>query len=673
MPLVNSEILESCESESVIHISEHCWQHGERRTLEEPLAFERMICQLLVEFTNLHAEDVDAAIEHAQRRIVDAADVDGMAVFELSDDGNDFSLTHAWTRRGDDRRGVAGSARELFPWSYARARAGTAAVFSSLDDITEAAERDTRERDGARSGVVVPFSIDGHTAGAVSFTSTRAPRVWPAETLNRLDLIAQVLGAAVARKQSQAVLRANQERVAAIADSAPVMIWMCGADKTSTWFNRRWLEITGRTMDDALRRGWLDAVHPDDRDSCLEMYESAFDTHRPFSLEWRLRRADGEWRWIAGTASPTFGGDGSFTGYIGSCIDITEQKEAQLGIDKIRLEVRRLREQLRNENGAIRRDGLDRPDDIVVGQSAAARRVTELIEQVAHTDSTVLLLGETGTGKELCAAQIHERSPRRGRGMVRVNCAAIPSTLIESELFGREKGAFTGALARQIGRFEVADHSTIFLDEIGDLPAEVQVKLLRVLEERRFERLGSPKAIPVDTRIIAATHRNLEQLMVAGSFRDDLYYRLNVFPIRVPALRERVEDLPMLVWHFVEKFAKTFGKRIETIGKNNMEALQRYPWPGNIRELRNVVERAMITAVGPRLTIPVPETSSASSGRSIKLVDVERTHIRRVLEGTRWRIRGVGGAAEQLGLKPTTLETRLAKLGLKRPAPTVFT
>jgi PAS domain S-box-containing protein len=669
--MVNGESLDSIRSESVFHINEHRRQLGERQTLEEPLAFERMICELLAEFTNLPAEHVDGAITRALRRIVDAADADGMAVFELTDEGHDCALTHARTRGEDDVPAPVSSARSLFPWSYAHARAGTVACFSSLDDITEAVERNTREREGTQSGVVVPFSIEGHTAGAVSFSSIHAPHLWSAEMLNRLDLIAQVLGAAVARKQSQAVLRASQERFAVIADSAPVMIWMCGADKQCTWFNRRWLETTGRTMDDALRRGWLDAVHPDDMESCQEIYAAAFAGHRPFSLEWRLRRADGEWRWMAGTVSPCFAVDGSFTGYIGSCLDITEQKDAQLGIDKVRLEVRRLREQLRGDSGTVRRDGSERSDDIVVGQSAAARRVMELIEQVAGTDSTVLLLGETGTGKELCAAQIHERSTRRARGMVRVNCAAIPSTLIESELFGREKGAFTGALARQIGRFEVADHSTIFLDEIGDLPAEVQVKLLRVIEERRFERLGSPRAIPVDTRIIAATHRNLEQLMVAGSFRDDLYYRLNVFPIRVPALRERVEDLPLLVWHFVEKFAKTFGKRIETIGKSNMEALQRYPWPGNIRELRNVVERAMITAAGPRLTIPVPETSSASSGRSIRLVDVERTHIRRVLESTRWRIRGIGGAAEQLGLKPTTLETRLAKLGLKRPAPTV--
>ena len=303
----------------------------------------------------------------------------------------------------------------------------------------------------------------------------------------------------------------------------------------------------------------------------------------------------------------------------------------------------------------------------VVGHSAAVRRVLEQVDQVAATDSTVLILGETGTGKELFASLIHERSPRHARAMVRVNCAAIPSTLIESELFGREKGAFTGALARQIGRFEMADHSTIFLDEIGDLPAEVQVKLLRVLEERQIERLGSPRGIAVDARIVAATHRDLEQLMAAGTFRDDLYYRLNVFPIRVPPLRERGEDIPVLVWRFVEEFANTFGRRIESISRENMAALQAYSWPGNIRELRNVVERAMITATGTRLTIPVPASTTASARRSTKLVDVEKSHIRSVLESTNWRIRGPGGAADRLGLKPTTLETRLAKLGVKRP------
>jgi transcriptional regulator with GAF, ATPase, and Fis domain len=305
---------------------------------------------------------------------------------------------------------------------------------------------------------------------------------------------------------------------------------------------------------------------------------------------------------------------------------------------------------------------------LVVGRSEAVRRVLTQIEQVAATNSTVLLLGETGTGKELFATQIHQLSARRARAMVRVNCSAIPATLMESELFGREKGAFTGALARQIGRFELADHSTIFLDEIGDLPLDIQVKLLRVLEERQIERLGSPKPIGVDTRIVAATHRNLMQRIAEGAFREDLYYRLNVFPIEVPPLRERGEDIPLLVWRFVEEFSKAFGKPIDVIPPENMAALQHYGWPGNIRELRNVVERAMIVTTGRRLIVPVPPTTTVQSrSSSDKLTDVETGHIRGVLESTGWRIRGAGGAAERLGLRPTTLETRLAKLGLRRP------
>ena len=332
-------------------------------------------------------------------------------------------------------------------------------------------------------------------------------------------------------------------------------------------------------------------------------------------------------------------------------------------------EVQRLKDRLHAENVYLRLEERERLGlASIVGQSAAIRRVMEQIRQVAGTDSTVLLLGETGTGKELFAAQIHELGSRQGRTMVRVNCGAIPATLIESELFGREKGAFTGALSRQVGRFELADHSTIFLDEIGDLPAEVQVKLLRVLEERQIERLGSPRPISIDTRIIAATHRNLEQRIGEGAFREDLYYRLNVFPIHVPPLRERAEDIPLLVWRFVEEFSKTFAKRIDTIDKDSLTALQHYGWPGNIRELRNVVERAMITASSKRLSITLPQSSATPTKRSPKLRDVEKDHIRAVLEATRWRIRGAGGAAERLGLKPTTLETRMAKLGLKRPA-----
>ena len=334
-------------------------------------------------------------------------------------------------------------------------------------------------------------------------------------------------------------------------------------------------------------------------------------------------------------------------------------------------EANRLKNQLQAENVYLRHEARDRMSAVqIVGSSASLRRVLAQTEQVAATDSTVLLLGETGTGKELFATYIHSLSARSGRAMVRVNCAAIPATLVESELFGREKGAFTGALARQVGRFELADHSTIFLDEIGDLPLEVQVKLLRVLEERKFERLGSPRPISVDTRIIAATHRNLEQRIADGAFREDLYYRLNVFPIHVPPLRERIDDIPALVYRLVEEFSKSFGKRIDVVEPESLVALQQYAWPGNIRELRNVVERAMIVTNSRRLSIPPPESPSpVPQPSSPKLADVEREHILAVLKSSAWRIRGSGGAANRLGMKPTTLETRMAKLGLKRSDP----
>ena len=317
---------------------------------------------------------------------------------------------------------------------------------------------------------------------------------------------------------------------------------------------------------------------------------------------------------------------------------------------------------------AMSRQSLLRLDaGAMASESAAVRRVFAELDRVAPTNSTVLLLGETGTGKELFATRIHELSARRHRALVRVNCAAIPSTLVESELFGREKGAFTDAIASQVGRFELANDSTIFLDEIGDLPPEVQVKLLRVIEERKIERLGSPTAIPINVRIVAATHRNLEERVAAGAFREDLYYRLNVFPVQIPALRERIADIPVLVWQFVKECSKALGKQVEVISPETMIALQRYPWPGNIRQLRNVVERAMIVGTGCRLSIPLPE-ASAGAERSNRLEEVQKRHIRSVLESVGWRIRGAGGAADRLGLPPTTLETRMAKLGLSRPS-----
>ena len=333
-------------------------------------------------------------------------------------------------------------------------------------------------------------------------------------------------------------------------------------------------------------------------------------------------------------------------------------------------DLQRLRDQLQHDNVYLRDEIRARRNPAqVIGTSAAIRRTLDLVGQVAPTGLTVLLLGETGTGKERVAAAIHELSPRRARPMVKVNCAAIPATLIESELFGRERGAYTGALTRQTGRFELANGLTIFLDEIGDLPIETQTKLLRVIETREFERLGSPRPIHADVRIIAATNRDLNQAIREGRFREDLFFRLNVFPITLPALRERPEDIPLLAMAIVDELGASMGRQFDAISRSGLLALQHYHWPGNIRELRNVVERAMITTDGAVLNIELPPARGRRPDSStLSLKALEREHVLAVLQQTGWRIRGPRGAAVMLGLPPTTLENRMRRLGITRPS-----
>jgi formate hydrogenlyase transcriptional activator len=307
----------------------------------------------------------------------------------------------------------------------------------------------------------------------------------------------------------------------------------------------------------------------------------------------------------------------------------------------------------------------------IVGKSAALHRVLQQVETVAPTDATVLISGETGTGKELIARAIHQLSPRRSQAFVKLNCAAIPAGLLESELFGHERGAFTGAIAQRIGRFELANRGTVFLDEIGELPLELQPKLLRVLQDREFERLGSPRTLRTDARLIAATNRDLAALVDAQQFRADLFYRVNVFPVHVPPLRERPEDIPLLVRHFAQQFARRLGKTIETIPSDTMQGLLRYPWPGNIRELQNIIERAVILSPGPVLQVPLADLKPPATGVSPQnhdtLEEAERKHILAVLEETKWVLSGPNGAAVRLGMKRSTLQFRMRKLGIARP------
>src|SRR6185369_15442438 len=450
------------------------------------------------------------------------------------------------------------------------------------------------------------------------------------------------------RKQAEESLRQSETRFRDMADNAPVMIWISGVDKLSTYVNKQFLDFTGRTLEQELANGWTEGIHPEDYIRCLDNYTTSFDSRTRFEIEYRLRRRDGEFRWIFANGTPRFASDGEFLGYIGSCLDITERKESEVALTRAHAELSQLKNQLEAENVYLQSElQQDQAFGEIVGQSDAIKHVHFKISQVAATDLTVLIMGETGTGKELVARAVHGASNRKDRPLIKVNCGALSASLIESELFGHEKGAFTGAGARKLGRFELANGGTIFLDEIGELPLELQVKLLRVIQENEFERLGGSKTIKADVRIIAATNRNLKLEVDKGSFREDLWYRLNVFPITVPPLRQRKEDIPLLVEHFANKYAKKFGKAITSISPRAIQNLQAHSWPGNIRELANVIERAVIHAKGSVLQVvdrfeQAPEEASVS----IKtLEEVEREHIIRAMENAGWRIEGQYGAA----------------------------
>ncbi|MGH9366026.1 MAG: sigma 54-interacting transcriptional regulator [Thermoanaerobaculia bacterium] len=421
-------------------------------------------------------------------------------------------------------------------------------------------------------------------------------------------------------------------------------------------------------------------------DLVVEEDRVRWDAHRveaiagrmPEGLEFQIRRKDGRIRWIEHVCSKVTGQAGEFLGVRGSNRDITRRKHAEVDLLGALAEIERLREQLEAENIYLMEQlQPEKGFEGIVGSSDAMRYVLSKTQQVAPTSSTVLLLGETGVGKDLVARAIHTLSPRQARPLVKLNCAALPPNLIESELFGHEKGAFTGAVALRKGRFEIADGSTLFLDEIGELPIELQSKLLRVIQDGEFERVGGTTTLKADVRLIAATNRHLDEDVKAGRFRADLWYRLNVFPITVPPLRQRREDIPLLVHHFVEKQCRKMGRAPLEVSRGAMQDLQSQDWPGNVRELESVVERAIISSAGPSLRIGNERSASrlvavANAGTAVSdgektLTQLERDHIVATLEQSYWRLEGEGGAAARLGINPSTLRSRMQKHGIRRP------
>ena len=510
--------------------------------------FERLAADISSRFNLLPADELPGAIASTLQRVVEALDVDRSTAMELSKADNVVGSMHFWARPGIPLLEAADLA--AVPWYLDRLRHGETVRLADLErDLPPeaTAERAHARQSGQKSILTIPVSFDGRLVSALSVGTFHHHRDWPEPLVERVRLIAQIIGAALQRRRHELALRDSLAEIERL--------------------NRR-LQAENLYLDEEIK------------------------------------------------------GSRQF-----------------------------------NE---------------IVGESEVLRLALGRVKQVAPTDSTVMLLGESGTGKELFASAIHDLSPRRTRPFVRINCAALPGGLIESELFGHEKGAFTGAVAQRLGRFEVADGGTLFLDEVTDLPIDLQGRLLRVLQEGEFERVGSSRTMRVDVRVIAATNRDLEALMRDGRFRLDLYYRLTVFPIALPPLRDRSEDIPELVWFFITRHQRRMGRHITRVPRAAMEALQRYDWPGNLRELQNVIERAMICSTGDVLQID--ETFGAGGRRAASrpsdttLAAIERAHIEAVLDDCGWRINGPGAAAEKLGLHPNTLRFRMKKLGIVRPA-----
>ncbi len=471
---------------------------------------------------------------------------------------------------------------------------------------------------------------------------------------------------------AQTALRTIEERYLRALESSTDGIWDWNLLSGDVLYSERFHEILEYSPEEF--PGTIDALrnrmHPEDAEAAWSAIERHIKEHIPFHAEYRLQTKSGKYMWFSARGQAVWDDLGSAVRMSGWIQDITQRKLSELNLNNALLEIKLLKEHLEAERAYLQEEiKLEYNHENIIGQSDEINYVLYKIEQIAATDTTVLVLGETGTGKELVARAIHSLSPRKERALVKINCATLPATLIESELFGHEKGSFTSAHTRQLGRFEIANGATLFLDEIGELPMALQPKLLRVIQDGEFERLGSSHTIKVDVRIIAATNRNLEEGVRTGRFREDLWYRLNVFPITVPPLRERKGDIVPLVDYFVKKISKRLGKSIESIPSTVMTALQDYQWPGNIRELENVLERAVINSSGPKLNLvdELKKPNKELSKPHQTLEDVERKYIVRVLEEVQWKVSGKNSASEILGLDRSTFRARMRKLGIQKP------
>ncbi len=688
--------------------------------IEERLSFEILLTEIASDFVNLPSEHIDEAIIKAQERICNHLSLDRSVLWQLIEDASgEMWLSHVHEVSESYLPATPFDAGKTFPWILEQILLGSNVTIERVEDLPSEAHQDRQSLSqwGVKSSFVMPLAADEKIIGALSFGKLSQEIIWSKNVKQRLQLIAQIFANALSRKKAEESM-ASLRRFEALVTDISAQFVNLPADRIDAEIEDAQRRIC-ECLEVDLSTLWQWSDKKPHSLVLTHLHSPSYGPERPKHLEaqeafpWKFEQLkkgnvvshttsemppeanrDIESYQAFGIKSsvgiPLSAGGGPLVGIL-SFEDLkTERswpeailkrltmvaqifsnaltrKRSELKLREQLKKIEALRQKLENENVYLRREiELQQVHGEIVSRSPAMKQIMAQVEQVARTEATVLIEGETGTGKELVARTIHRLSARQRRPLITVNCAALPPTLVESELFGREKGAYTGALTRMAGRFEAAHGATLFLDEIGELPIEVQAKLLRVLEQGCFERLGSTRVIDVDVRIIAATNQHIAHQVAAGKFRKDLFYRLNVYPLCLPPLRERPEDIPPLVWYFVRQNEEKLGRRIDRIPQKCMADLQRYGWPGNIRELRNLVERAMISSNSRTLDVrPFGETAEPNS-KPLTLKESERKLILEALKQSGWRISGRNGAAEMLGLKRTTLQAKMKKLGIQR-------
>jgi formate hydrogenlyase transcriptional activator len=519
-------------------------------------------------------------------------------------------------------------------------------------------------RHRTRSLLCIPLVKQARLAGIIYLENNLTSGAFTAARMALLEVLASDAAISLENARLYHDLQERERESRLIVETVPGFVASLSPAGEVEFVNKGLIEYCGQGLEAMKQWGTNGTVHVDDLPHVVELFTRGITSGTPYDFDARIRRSDGSYRWFQIRGLPLRDMAGQIVRWYSLLVDIDDRKRAET-------ELTALKDQLYKEN-LVLRDEVDRTSmfEEIVGTSAALQPALSRVAKVARTDSTVLITGETGTGKELVARAIHRLSPRSSRAFVSVNCAAVPRELIASELFGHEKGAFTGATQRRLGRFELAHGGTLFLDEVGELPTETQVALLRVMQERAFERVGGSAAVRVDVRVIAATNRDLEAAIEAGTFRRDLYYRLDVFPIAVPPLRERADDIPLLVEYFIDRYARQAGKRIRQVSTRTLDRLRAYPWPGNVRELQNVVERSVIVCDTDEFTVDESWLSTAAAGdrRGLgsTLAGHERAIIEDALRASDGRVFGPSGAAARLGVARSTLESKIRVLGIDK-------